>query len=95
MYDKTGRKPHEGIDPPHFLAVPACQIIVDRHHMNAFAGQRVQICGHGGHQRFTLAGFHFGNSSLMQNNAAQKLNIERTLSQHPVVRFTHGRKSIR
>ena len=52
--------------------------------MHAFTLQGVEVGGQGGHQRFTLAGFHFGNAALMQHYTAQNLHRERAHSQHPV-----------
>ena len=63
--------------------------------MHALAGQRVQVRGQGGHQRFALAGLHLGDAPLMQHQTAHHLHTVRAHSQHAVRGLPHGGKSLR
>ena len=47
-------------------------------YLNALTGKGVKIRGEGSDQSFTFTGFHFGNSSLMQDYTANNLNGEVT-----------------
>ena len=63
--------------------------------MHTSAGQGIQVGRHCGNQRFSFTGFHFGDFSLMQNNTAQQLDMERALAQDAVISLPDGRKGIR
>ena len=52
------------------------QGIVDRHHVHAQAGQRVQVHRQGRHQRLALAGSHLRDLAAVQNHAADQLHVE-------------------
>ena len=69
------------IDAPHPLGVAPREIIVDRDDVNALAADRVQIDRQRGHQRLALAGGHFGDLALMEDHAAQQLDVVMTLSE--------------
>ena len=51
--------------------------------------------GQGGDKRFALAGFHFGNFPLMQDDAAGQLRIEVAHVQSALARLAHDRKRLR
>ena len=74
--NKADGEAEEAINLSHPLAVTPCKVIVDGDDMNALSGQCVEIGRKGCNKGFTLAGFHFGNSALVENNAALKLNGE-------------------
>ena len=74
--DKTDRKTEEAVDLAHPFAVATCKVIVDRNDMNALSGQRIEISRESCNKGFSLAGLHFCNSALVQNDAALKLNGE-------------------
>ncbi|MNW53232.1 hypothetical protein D3C74_307850 [compost metagenome] len=59
------RHAHEFVDLSHFLAIPLCQIVIDRNHVNTFGHQRVQIYRKCSYQRFTFTRFHLGNTAFM------------------------------
>ena len=77
------------------LRITLRQIIVDGDHVNAFAGQRIQIgrqrCG----QRFTFTGTHFCNTAVVENHAAQQLNVKVTHAEDAFTGFTHDGKGFR
>ena len=66
----------EAIQFAHPLRVALGQIIIHRDHMHAATAQRIQINGKRGNQRFSFAGFHFGDFALVQNHAADQLNVK-------------------
>ncbi len=70
------RQAEEGVELAHPLRVALGQVVVDRDHVNAAAGKRIQIHRQGGDQRFTFTGLHFGDLALMQNDAADELHVE-------------------
>ena len=62
---------------PHPLRVAAGQVVVDRHQAHILSGERVEVERQRCHQRFALAGLHFGDLALMQHDAADKLHVKR------------------
>ena len=40
------------------------------------AGERIQVSGERGDERFAFAGFHLGDLALVQHHAADQLHIE-------------------
>jgi len=63
--------------------------------MDALAGEGIEVGGQGGHQRFTFAGFHFGNAPLMQDDAAHDLDGEVAHPQYAVGGLPAGGKGLR
>ena len=57
----------------HPLGVTVCQIVVDRHDVDALAFQCVQVSRKSGHQGLTFTGLHLGDTSLMQDNTTDQL----------------------
>ena len=82
VHDHTDLEAEKLVEPPHPLRVAAGQVIVDRNHVNAVAGQRVQVARQGGDQRLAFTGFHFGDLALVEHHAANQLNVEMTHVQH-------------
>ena len=68
--DAAHAQPQKPVDLAHPIAVALGQVVIDRHHMHAFAGQRVEICGKGGHQGLAFTGLHFGDGAGVQHHAA-------------------------
>ena len=62
--------------------------------MNAVAGQGIEIGRQGCDQRFTFTGFHFGDIALMQDHAADKLDVLRAQTKRPLCGFANGRESV-
>ena len=63
--------------------------------MNTLPGERVEVCGQRGDKRFAFAGTHFGNSSLVYDYPADKLDMEVPLAEHPSGGFAHDGERIR
>ena len=82
------------VDLAHPLRVALCKVIVDGDDVHALAFQRVQVCGQRRNERFTLAGLHLGDSSLMQNHAAQQLHIEVPHADGSDARFAYDRERL-
>ena len=61
----------------HPSRVALGEIVVDGYELDVLAGKRVQIQRQRSDERLTFARLHFGNGSAVQNDAADKLNIER------------------
>ena len=60
--------------------------------MHALARQRIEVYRQGGHQRFALAGAHFGNFAVVQHHAAHQLYIKVAHPQHAAAGFAaHGK----
>ena len=76
MLDDPDGQSQKFVDRPHPGAVAAGQIIIDRHHVNAFAGQGVQIRGKCRHQSFPFTGRHFRDIALVEDHPADKLNVK-------------------
>ena len=73
----TDRQPKLPVHFPHPVRIPGRQIIVHRHHMNSFTGQRIQIGRQGPHQRLSLSRRHLRDLSRMQDHPADQLHIKR------------------
>ena len=92
--DDAAGKAHEAVNIAHHLALVFGQIIVDGDDMHALARQPVEIGGQGGGQGLALAGLHFGDAALMEDDAADELHPEGKLAQHPPVGLPHGGKGL-
>ena len=79
----------------HPLAVTSCKIIIDGDYVYALAREGVEVGREDSHKGLTFAGLHFGNTALMQNNAADKLHSERLHTQNTPRSLSHGSKSLR
>ena len=58
------------MDFPHPFSVAVCQIVVDGNDMDPFPFQCIQVSREGRHQRFPFTGFHFRDTALMEDDAA-------------------------
>ena len=95
MDDAAHAHAQETVDLAHPFAVALGQIVVDRHHMHAVAGQRIEIDGQGGDQGLAFAGLHLGDVALVQHHAAHQLHVEMALAQGALGRLAHHREGFR
>ncbi len=95
MHNHADGQPQELVDLAHPLGIALGQIVVDRDHMHAMAGQCIQIAGQRGHQRLAFAGPHFGNLALMQHHAANQLHVKVAHAQHSPAGLAHHGKGLR
>ena len=84
----------EAVNLPHPFGVAFGQIIVDSHDVHALAFNRIQIGGQRRDQRFSLAGLHFGNHTLVQHNTADKLDVIMALPQRSFGSLADDGKSL-
>ena len=92
--DHADRHPQVAEHLAHPFALKACQIIVDGNDMHALAGQRVQIAGERGDERFAFACSHFGDTALMQHDTAEHLHMKMTLAKHAAHGLAHDGKRL-
>ena len=83
----------------HPLCITLCQVIVDGNDMYPFPLQRIQISRKRRYQGLTFTGFHFCNTSLVQNNSTDELypvmlHIENSLGCFPYYRKRFRQKII-
>ncbi len=69
-------EPEEFIDLTHPFRITFGKVIVYGNDMHAFAFERIQVCRQGGYEGFTFTRFHLGNSSRVENDAPEQLDIE-------------------
>ncbi len=85
----------EVMDAAHLLGLELGQVVVDRDHVYAPAGDRVQVGGHGGDQGLALTGLHLGDVAEVQGGAAHHLDVEVPLVEHPLAGLAYGRERLR
>ena len=89
VHDDADRQPQEGVQLAHPLRVALGQVVVDRDHVNAAPGERIQIHRQGGDQRLAFAGLHLGDLALVQHDAADELHVEMPHFQHAPAGLAH------
>ena len=94
MIDTADSQPQRVVNLPHPNGVSSGKVIIDGHHMDALAGNSVEIRRQGGDQSLALACPHLGDFPLMQNNPAQKLDIKMPLAECSSGCFPYGGKPL-
>jgi hypothetical protein len=89
----THRQPEEVEHLAHPLRIAARQVIVHRHDVHAPAGERVEIGGQRRDEGLAFAGLHLGDLAVVQDHAAEELDIEMTHAQRALRRLAHDRES--
>jgi len=74
--DHPDFQPQKTINPAHPLRVAAGQIVVDRDHVHALAGQGVEHHRQGRGQGLALAGLHFGDLAVMEHHTTDQLGVK-------------------
>ncbi len=87
------RQTQEVVELAHPARIAVGQVIIDRHHMHALAGQCVEVNRQRGRQRLALTRAHFRNLAVMQRHAAQHLHIEVAHLHDAFAAFADYRKS--
>ena len=64
------------VDGAHPLRVALGQVVVDGDEVGAVAFEGVQVERQGGDQRLALAGLHLGDLALVEDDAADELDVE-------------------
>jgi len=88
--DHAHLEPEEAVYPAHPLGVTLGQVVVDRDHVDALAGQRVEVGGKDGGERLALTGLHLGDVAQVQRRAAHQLDIEVPLAEGALGRLACG-----
>ena len=89
-HDDAHSEAQETVDPPHPLGIAPGEIVVDRDDVDALALDGIEIGRQGGDQGLALAGLHLRNPALVQDHAAQQLDVEMALAEHTPGRLAHG-----
>ena len=74
----------------HPLAVALGKVVVDRDDVHAVSGERVEVSGECGDERFALAGLHLGDAPLMEHDAADELHAVGIKPEHAARGLAHG-----
>ena len=75
--DQADVETHESVYLAHPLAVASGEVVVDGDDMHAVAGDSVEVRRHDRDKGLAFAGLHLGDTSLMQDDAADELDAER------------------
>ena len=92
--DAADRETEKTVDLSHPLGVAAREIVVDRHHVHAVAGERVQVNREGRDQGLAFAGLHLGDHAAVQHDPAHQLHVEMALAEGALGGFAHRRKRV-
>ena len=87
-------QPEKLVHGTHPARVPARQVVVDRDDVHA-PRQCVEIGGKCCDQGLALARLHLGDAALMEDDAADQLDVEMPLAESPPRRLTDGREGFR
>ena len=94
VHDDADRQAEEGVKLAHPFRVALGQVVVDRDHVDAAPGKRIEVNRQGGNQRFTFAGLHFSDLALVQHHATDQLHVEVAHLQHAPTRLARHRKRL-
>ena len=92
VLDDADREAEELVDAAHPLGVAAGQVVVDRDDVDALAGEGVQVAGEGRDQGLALAGPHLGDLALVQDHAADQLDVVVAHAEDPARRLADDRE---
>ena len=90
--DDADGEAEELVDLAHPFGVAAGEVVVDGDHMNAAAGERVEIDRKGGDQRLAFAGLHLRDAAFVQYHAAGELDVEMALAECALGGLAHRGK---
>ena len=88
--DDADRQPEEVEDGPHPLGVAAGQVVVDGHEVGAAPAEAVERQGEGRDEGLALARLHLGDLALVEDDAADELDVEVAHAQRPLARLAGG-----
>ncbi len=93
VHDHAHREAQHFVDRAHPFGVAPGQVIVDGDDVDALAGERVEIGGKGGDERFSFARFHFGDFAVVQHDSADELHVEVAHAEGAPARFADQRQT--
>ncbi len=79
----------EAVQAAHPFGVAARQVVVHRDHVDALAGDRVQVDRQRSHEGLAFARAHFSDLAAVQGDTAQHLHVEVAHAEHPLAGFAH------
>ena len=94
VLDKAHAHAQKLIHLPHPLAVAARQVIVDGDDVHVLPAESVEIAGKRGHERLALARAHLGDLAVVEDHAADELDVEVTHAQRSHRRLAHRRERL-
>ncbi len=92
--DDADRETQGGIYLPHPDRIAAREIIVHRDDVDAFCGERVQERRQGRDERLAFAGAHLRDGPVMEDEAADELDIEMPLIERTHRCLAYGRERL-
>ena len=90
MDDQAHAQTEEAVHLAHPLAVALGKVVVHRDDVHAVSGERVEVSGECGDERFALAGLHLGDAPLMEHDAADELHAVGIKPEHAAGGLAHG-----
>ena len=93
--DHPQRDAQEVVDRAHPLRVAPGEVVVGGDDVDAAAGQRVEDRRQRGDQRLALACLHLGDLALVEDRAAQELDVEVAHPERPLHRLAGHREDVR
>ena len=90
MLEATDGEAEVVVDGAHPDRVAAGQVVVDGDDVDAPAGEGVEIDREGGDEGLALAGFHFGNLTPVEDDAADELDVVVALAEAAAGDFADG-----
>ena len=94
VLDDADGHAEEAVDAAHPLGVAAGEVVVDGDDVDALAVERVEIGRQRRDQRLALAGFHLGDLALVQDGAADELDVEVPHAQHALAGLANDGKRL-
>ena len=73
--DDADGEAHDVVDRAHPDRVAACEVVVDGNEVRALAGERVEHDRRDLSERLSFTGLHLGDSALVQDDAADELDV--------------------
>ena len=92
--DAAGGQAEESVDATHELGLVFGQVVVDRHDVHAFAGERVEIGGQRRDEGLALSRLHLGDVAEVEGGASHDLHVVGALPDGAPGGFAHGREGL-
>ena len=74
--DDADGEAEEAVDLAHPLGVALGEVVVDGDDVDAASGEGVEVAGEGGDEGLAFAGLHLGDLALVEDVAAEELDVE-------------------
>ena len=93
-HGKAHGQAHKVEHTGHHLPLVLGQVFVDGDHVDALAGEGVQIGGQGQGEGFAFTSLHLADAALVQDDATLDLHREQPNGEHPVHGLPAGSKGV-